>query len=191
LALSETQNVLARLYTDAEFRERFLRAPGATGARAGLPPAEAEQLAGEGDRLRLYARSLQHKRAGEVGRLLPLTRRLLGTSFRGLFLEYADTFVPNGLGKHREDALRFARFLAGCALPARAIDLARYEATGLELSAPGRCVRVRLFRYPVGGLGRALDQGEDTAPRRGWALGLWVRLRPNGALRHWILETKN
>ena len=55
---------LARLYTDARFRRRFLAAPRAAAERAGLSPAECaalERIDREG--LEMAARSFAAKRA--------------------------------------------------------------------------------------------------------------------------------
>ena len=45
MELSKFQQILARLYTDRSFRERFFTSPCATGAELGLSTEELEQLA--------------------------------------------------------------------------------------------------------------------------------------------------
>lgn len=63
------EQLLARLYTDEEYRRRFLAAPFETATRAGLGPAEAQALAAI-DRygLVMAAHSYAHKRMAHTGK---------------------------------------------------------------------------------------------------------------------------
>ena len=57
--------VLARLYTDAKFRARFLAAPEEVSLAEGLTPAEAQSLAAiDREGLELAAHSFEKKRSG-------------------------------------------------------------------------------------------------------------------------------
>jgi hypothetical protein len=57
------EGILARLYVDAEFRERFLRDPSGEGQILGLSAPQIETLAGiDRDDLALAARSFERKR---------------------------------------------------------------------------------------------------------------------------------
>src|SRR5262245_39174488 len=113
MGLMEIQRALAQLYTDAGLRERFLADPQAVAGQLGLIRDDAEHLARlPALPLRLFARSLLQKRMKALTRLLPLTREGLGPEWEALFFRYADTRVPAGTQRHREDAIAFAAFLA-------------------------------------------------------------------------------
>ena len=76
----EFETFLARLYTDADMRSRFIADPRTEGARNNLTADECESL-GRIDRigLELSARSFAHKRALKTaGRRRPWWRRLIG-----------------------------------------------------------------------------------------------------------------
>jgi hypothetical protein len=79
------ERLLARLYTDAALRRRFVAEPLEVARQAGLDAAEARAFAAiDREGLVLAARSYAHKRAGRaraggIGkRLLGAMRRLLG-----------------------------------------------------------------------------------------------------------------
>ena len=69
MSAAAVELLLARLYTDAAFRRRFLSAPEQTARQAGLDDVEAQALAAI-DRagLELAAQSYGHKRAAHAGR---------------------------------------------------------------------------------------------------------------------------
>ncbi len=162
MALAQVQALLARIYTDAEVRERFFAAPRQVGAEFGLTEEEARQLGqmSEG-RARFFAESLARKRAGGVRRLLPLTSRTLGRQFTELFGRHTVEFLPRGHGKAHQDAVAFASFLGrmaddGGVVPSLA-GLARYEASRLLSTDPAR--RLTICWLPA--LPEDLVQGAD------------------------------
>jgi len=60
---ADVERLLARLFTDRRYRERFLADPLTVAREAGLSPAETEEVARmPGQDLRTAARSYQHKR---------------------------------------------------------------------------------------------------------------------------------
>ncbi len=86
MGLAAVQTALARLYTDAAWRDRFLAEPALAGPEAGLDAAETARLAAlPPTQVELVATSLRRKRLGEVARLLPLTHRALKPRFAALF----------------------------------------------------------------------------------------------------------
>jgi hypothetical protein len=185
MALAEVQRALARLYTDGEAREGFLADPAAGGAALGLSAADAALLAGlPAQQLRFFAASLRRKRLGEVAKRLPLTHQALGARFAALFWRYADTYLPSGTKKHRQDAIAFAAFIAAERPdPPWAGDLARYEAAWLQDSEPARRAVLQRFHYPVDRLAHAVAMGiAPPVPRP--TLVLWLRLWSGGRLRH-------
>jgi hypothetical protein len=186
MALAEVQRALARLYTDTAVRERFLADPARVGAALGLSADEAALLARlPAAQLRYFADSLRRKRLGEVAKRLPLTHQALGARFAARFWQYADTFLPHGPHKHRQDAVAFAAFLARTAAldPPWAGELARYEAAWLESAAPTRRALWLRLGYPPGRLIQAAAGGA-TPPAPQPSLALWLRLRPGGRWCH-------
>jgi len=187
MGLAEQQRLLARLYTDAAFRERFLADPRGQGETLGLAPTDVEQLSGlSPQQLGFFARSLYRKRLGEVRKLLPATRRALGPRFAALFQQFCDGYTPGGTKKHRDDALAFAAFLRReWSVPPWIVDLARYEAAWLRATA-GECVVLACwFRYPVGAMVREVAEGNGLQPPdKRPTLAFWFRLLGRGRLRH-------
>lgn len=182
------QRTLARLYTDGLFRERFFANPAATGEELGLTPDEAKQLGGSRASISAFARSLQIKRLGEAGHLLPATRRALGARYGALFLEYAAAPPPAGRHKVSQDAFRFLCFLVSrhqASLEPWIVDLARFEAAWILAGFPTVRIVARLFRWPVHRLARG-EAASTKKPER--YLGIWFRLTPRHRLRHYWLR---
>lgn len=195
MGLAETQKFLARLYTDAGLRRRFFADPLRTGEEFGLGRDEARQLARLSERqVNFFADSLHAKRLQEVRDLLPLTVRALGTRAASIFRDYAETNLPRGLRKHREDAAAFAVYLAesgalGGTESAWVADLARYEKTWLEVADMRRGFVARRFRRDVNELARAAGRGDGRpASSRQTTLAMWFRLSPGRRLRHLVLR---
>jgi len=179
MELAKTQALLARLYTDCRFRNRFLEDPECVASEAGITVEESQRLAQEcSDQVTGFARSLIAKRLNEVRPLLPRTVRALGAErFRELFLIHATEFQPVGINKPREDAVGFAKWLerrpANAESPRQVV---RYERTTLESYDPDRRLIIRLFRLPE-------NPGDpDSAPRL--MLGFWLRLSKRGSIVH-------
>lgn len=75
--LARFQDLFVRLCADAALRARFRADPAAVLDEADLGERERRALLGiPGDALERYARSLVEKRAREVAKVLPLTRRV-------------------------------------------------------------------------------------------------------------------
>jgi hypothetical protein len=194
MALAEVQGALARLYTDAALPARYFADPVAVAPELGLSPEEARQLGAlSAHRVEFFADTLRRKRLGEVRALLPRTHRLLGRAFVALFWQFAPTYVPRGIHKHRDDALAFVRFLEQAAradgvTPAWALDLARYEAAWLQVAEPARRWTLRRFRYPVATAARALARGANPPSLcQQRTIGLWVRLSGRDTPRHLLV----
>ena len=195
MGLAETQRLLARLYTDAGLRERFFADPLRIGEEFGLGRDDARQLARLSARqVNFFADSLHAKRLGEVRDLLPLTVRALGERAASLFKDYAETNLPRGIRKHREDAAAFADYLTkivvfGGADAERVAELARYERTWLKAADMTRGVIACRFRLDVDELARAAGRGDERpALGRKAALVVWFRLSHGRRLRHLVLR---
>lgn len=186
MPLAEVQRVLARLYTDTALRAQFFADPERVGQEWGLNAEDrslltrlsAAQVAG-------FAASLHQKRWNEVVKLLPLSAQIGGRRLFQDFLRFADTSVPLGVGKHREDALAFAEALLRAEtdkefVPDWAKDLLRYEEALLMAAEPGRLWLARRFRYPVDRLATALRQKDAITSTPQPTLLLWVRFVRQG-----------
>ncbi len=187
MGLEALQRMLSRLWTDAALRERFRADPRGTARAEGLDEDEAARVATDGviRQVEEFARALVEKRCGEVMGLLPRTARVLGPGFRARFRTYAAAGAPQGVRKHRADAVGFAAELSRAAargepgFPPWLGELARYEASWLEASDPTRRLIVRRFRVPIPMLADAIRRGESPgvpAARGTWCV--WWRLTP-------------
>src|SRR5215212_7085706 len=156
MGIGQVQWLLAQLYTDAKLRERFFSDTQAVSEEYGLSPDEARQLRQlSATQVTFFADSLRRKRLNGVAKLLPLAARALGERFDELFTEFADTFVPSGTNKQRQDARAFATFIDGNARgrqigPPWVLELMRYEAAQLAAADPTSHFVIRWFREPIG-----------------------------------------
>ncbi len=191
--LLKTQAVLARIYTDAAFRQRFFSDPLAVAEEIGLLREDAWQLAQLPSRqVGFFAESLLRKRLNEVAKLLPLSYRAWGEQFSALFRRYASEHGLEESSQHRQDALAFCKYLKDTARRERlepgAMDLLRYEAAGLTMADPGRRWNVMWLHYPLAALPRLAQAGSPQAPPRlGFGLAIWFRLSRRSKLRHSVL----
>lgn len=194
MGLAEQQRLLARLYTDATFRERFLADPQRGSEELGLAPEDIPRLMQlSSAQVRYFARSLYRKRLGVVQKLLPATSRATGPRFETFFKEFAETVTPAGPKKHREDALAFARFLQQRVrrdgmFPAWLADVIRYEVAWLQATDASSHIIIRWFRYPVGTMLRVLEEAsEPFLVARQHTLAFWFRPHGRARLRHAVL----
>ena len=58
-----------------------------------------------------FADSLKHKRMNEVSKQLPFSYSKFRTEFEELFIKYANTYLPSGIKKHRDDAEKFVEYV--------------------------------------------------------------------------------
>jgi len=79
MSAARLETLLARLYTDASFREAFLADPERIARAQGLDDAEVAALQRvDREGLELAARSFAHKRAAHTGWRRSLLARLIG-----------------------------------------------------------------------------------------------------------------
>ncbi|BAY09312.1 hypothetical protein [Calothrix sp. NIES-2098] len=183
MGLAQTQQVLAQLYTNSELRQRFFANPQIVGAELGLSDEETQQLSQiSAQQVNIFANSLKWKRLGEVRELLPRTARVLGKNFNDLFWRYAETHLPQGVKKHREDAIAFANFIQQQEIdPAWVKDLVRYEKMWLLAYESHRYLQVCWFHYPIDKL------GTNQEIHRQLTLAIWWRLKERSPLHHIVL----
>jgi hypothetical protein len=184
------QQILARLVTEPDLRDRFLDDPVKAADTQGWDAELARALSTiSGSGLRHYGDALLNKRAREAARCLPLTCRALGYArFCALFRDHAAGTTTQGPRRHRDDAMAFAAALRRglsdvSTAPPWVMDLAAYEATWLRCAGPERCMLIlRLGSNPrdlVKAAIAAKPIGE--VPRR-CAVIVWFRFTKSGRL---------
>src|SRR2546423_7809356 len=98
MGLSEIEQILARLSADEALRERFVNDPVALGRELGLSAAESRQLKREAaSRFDSFAKSTSERRFVEIGKLLPLSHRVLGGGLHAPFKSYNPPQKPSGI----------------------------------------------------------------------------------------------
>ena len=181
MSLQEQQNLLAKLYTDAEFRRVFLSEPEKHGAENGLDEKELAELAGiMPEELNFFADSLFWKRLREVEKFLPLSKKALGDEFTRLFREFSRTFNPPTIKKHFEDARGFSKFLQTRRLePLWAIDLAKYEYSRLIFNSAAKKIVFARFNHFIPEIIREITAGNVKPQkkfRRKNSFAVWLKL---------------
>ena len=151
MSLLETQNFLARLYTDEDLRLAFLSEPEKIGAENNLTEKEIAELAAIlPDELNFFADSLVWKRLREVEKFLPLTRKLLDKKFEVYFRKFSQNFNPKSVKKHLEDAIEFGSFLQKQKIePDWVTDLAKFERARLIFNSHVKNFVVERFQYNI------------------------------------------
>lgn len=111
MSLLEQQNLLARLYLDESLRRAFLSDPAGVAGPFGLSDAEIAEIAlVVPEEIDSFADSLFRKRAREIEKYLPLSRRMLGAEFDDRLRDFAER--AGGQAENRfDDALEFCDFL--------------------------------------------------------------------------------
>ncbi|HWS52802.1 MAG TPA: hypothetical protein VN228_01635, partial [Pyrinomonadaceae bacterium] len=142
--MAEIENILARLASDDELRRRFVDDPFALGRELGLSAVESRQLKREAaSRFDSFAATERERRFVEIGKLFPLTRRVLGGRFAAHFRRFAAQHADGGIERMFDDALDFADYLDARLReervgPGWVLDLLRYEKTRLKAADPAR-----------------------------------------------------
>jgi hypothetical protein len=165
VSLEAFESALARLATDDALRARFAAAPAETADALGLDGQDAERLAAlDRDRLDLFAEQLRLKRYGEVRAQLPRALAALGDEeLRRRFLVFAAGFLPEGVNKHRADALAYAGSLG---------EVGRFDHAAL-----------RLF-WHLDGHGARARRGPAVVVMRDGSV-VWLLVRARDASRYW------
>ncbi len=186
MGLLEQQNLLARLYTDENFRREFLSAPEKIGKENFLNETEISDikqiLPGE---INAFADSLFYKRLREVERLLPLTRKFAGEKFESLFREFSREFNPKSVKKHLKDAIEFSGFLQKRNLDILWIkDLAKFEQAKLEFSGFGKNFVIKSFDFDLREIFSTEYEMEIKLKKRK-TFAVWLRIGKK--IKHFII----
>ena len=186
MGLQEQQNVLARMYTDPEYRAAFLSDPHSVGNKDGLSSDEVSDIAAiSQSELGFFSDSLVWKRRREVEKLLPLVRKALGDNFDRAFEAFSASYNHQSVKKHLEDAIEFCKFLefdAHKGLLTR--DTAKFERSRLEFFGFHKPIAVCFLKHDFRGLHTGLtDKGRLALPRRR-TIALWLRFGRH--VRHFV-----
>ncbi len=151
MSLLEQQNFLARIFTDENLRKTFWENPQQIGGENGLDLTEIKQITNIVTRdLNFFADSLFRKRMQEVEKLLPITKNALKNDFAKLFREFSNSFQPNSIKKHLEDALEFCKFLQNKQIqPPFVQDSAKFEQTQHEFFSQEKKLSICFLRYDI------------------------------------------
>lgn len=178
MSLQKQQNFLARLYTDENLRRAFLLEPQKTGREYDLTAKEIAEIAEVmPDELNFFADSLFWKRLREVENFLPLTKEIAGAEFTGEFRRFSQTFNPQSIRKHLEDAFEFAGFLQTSEnVSELAKNAARFERAKLAFFGYGKKFVVCRLEFDLREISRspAAAQSGEFKKRRNFAV--WIRV---------------
>ncbi|MBT5690950.1 MAG: hypothetical protein HN675_04780 [Opitutae bacterium] len=144
MGLKETQILFTRLCVDAAFRDQIFS------NESGVEGVAFHSLEKE---VRRQARSLVNKRLGVVKDILSGTCAAMGSAFAEEFRDFAvNTKEPQGVNRHRLDALAFVEWLSGSARskPLRRpfFDLLKHEITPVQMWTKGRRSAFRFHLHP-------------------------------------------
>ena len=186
MSLQEQQNLLAKLYTDAEFRRAFLSEPAKIGAENGLNEGDIREIAGiMPDELNFFADSLFWKRLREVEKFLPLTGKVLGADFSKHFREFSRTFNPQTVKKHFEDALEFCRFLRKRDISEFAANAAKFEQSKLEFFGLEKRVVVCRLDFDIRDFTPSDPHRAVEIPAKKKKIAVWIRTGKR--IRHYFI----
>lgn len=192
MSLQEVQNFLARIYTDENLRQYFLREPEKCGAENNLSDAEIVQIRQIlPEQVNFFAESLVHKRLHEVGKLLPLTYKALGAKKIEIsFREFIATgFLPQSIKKHLEDAIEFANYLTSKnPEPVWIKDAVKFEAARLSFNNDSSRFLVKKLDHDIRKISQAILHGKDVSQENiGKRLTFVVFLKIGGRTRQYVI----
>ena len=177
MSLRDTQNFLARIYTDENLRHTFLQYPETVGKENNLSEMEIAELSEiVPSELNIFAESLFYKRLHETEKLLPLTRKILAAGFEKHFRGFALTFSPQTIKTHITDAIKFAEFLQSKEIGLNVgKDLAKFEAAKLEFYGLNKFFVIKVFHYDVKRITFQNLPAQNEIRRRR-TVGIWLRI---------------
>jgi hypothetical protein len=108
--LENYQYLLAKIYTDADFREKFFAEPVKIGAVFQLEPALAQELAQKHqEAIDFFSDTLLRKRLQAVRNLLPQTVQILANQLNALFQSFAQNRPLLSDDRYAEDSFAFGK----------------------------------------------------------------------------------
>ncbi|HMS42371.1 MAG TPA: hypothetical protein PKE69_19210, partial [Pyrinomonadaceae bacterium] len=169
-------NFLARLYTNTELRRAFLSEPEKIGAENGLSKTEISEFAEVlPEELNFFAESLFWKRLREVEKFLPLTKDSIGNDFIKQFRGFSQTFNPQTVKKHLEDAIGFCKFLQKKDVSEFNKNIAKFEGKKLEFYGYGKRFAVCRLNYDLREILHRTTNLQNEFPRRK-TISIWFKI---------------
>ena len=136
--------ILAHLLSDAALLKQFIANQKSTVNRLCASKKLADDvLSLQIDQLQQQANLLRRKRMAEVHRIIPKTATLLNFRFTKYFLQYVETYWPQGHNKHEWDSYQFCKYLM--AIDKQYVD--SYEYHQLEILLELNTLRIGLCRH--------------------------------------------
>ena len=186
MSLQKQQNLLAKLYTDAEFRRAFLSEPEKIGAENDLSKKEIAEIAGiMPEELNFFADSLFWKRLREVEKFLPLTRKVLAKDFSKYFREFSRIFNPQSVKKHFEDARHFCLYLRAQSLTDFAESAVKFEQSKLEFFGLEKRLVVCRLDYDIRKISESDPNEQFEIPEKKAQIVVWLRFGKR--IRHFFI----
>lgn len=186
MSLLEQQNLLAKLYTDEEFRRKFESEPEKIGRENNLNENEIADIKEIlPDEINAFADSLFYKRLREVERFLPLTRKVLEKDFENNFREFSSNYNPKSVKKHLEDAIEFAKFLREKDWQIVWLnDLIKLEQSRLEFSGFGKNLMVNVYDFDLRNISfQNLDSNSEFSRRK----TVEIRIKLGKNIKHYFI----
>ncbi|HQU83691.1 MAG TPA: hypothetical protein PKY59_11220 [Pyrinomonadaceae bacterium] len=183
MSLREQQNLLARLYTDKNLREKFFAEPKNIGFEFDLTQKEINEIVEIAPQeLNFFAESLFWKRLREAEKFLPFTKEILKVDFQIKFKEFSQNFNPQSVKKHLEDAIEFCGFLQKCEVSEIAKNIAAYESAKISFYGYGKSFSFCKLNYDLRKYFRG-ESAEILLKRRKFAI--WIKI--GNKTRHFFI----
>ncbi len=191
--MAEIEHILERLSGDEELRRRFVDDPFALGRELGLSASASRQLKrAAAARFDSFAETERERHFVELGKLFPLTRRVLSGRFAAHFRRFAAEHAVGDAARLIGDALDFAEYLDARLREERVgagwvLDLLRFEKARLRAADPARRLVVAFFRHDISRLVRSVMRREEPpAALRRATVALWWRPQRRGTVRYTV-----
>jgi hypothetical protein len=166
---AESQQILSRLYTDAEYRNAFLLDKDGFYVAYQIkdPETVAFLNAIKPGQLEFFTKGLYSKKYHEVLRIISGTACLLKPKIGALFNEFSKTPATYGLHKHHEETLAFITFIRkNGSLTAALKDMLKFEEIRILNFLRPQPWSVSAFSYDLPEFLGALHDGQDPVMKK-------------------------
>jgi hypothetical protein len=184
------QKTLARIYTDAAFRNKFFEDRVAFVSALGIDEISSQHLRSlNREEVELFSTGLINKRFGNVKSLLLLSFKFSEGTFSQLFYSYAMNYLPEGgHQKYANDAIQFSQyFLKNTdknSIPWTA-DLIRFEVMMIRSFNASNRILCSFFNYPVYNLTK--DSPPDIKLKKKKSMMILFRFNSKSKLRRFLM----
>ncbi|MBA3786256.1 MAG: hypothetical protein H0X15_12100 [Acidobacteria bacterium] len=187
MSLQQQQNFLAKLYTDEKLRRAFLSEPSKIGEENFLNRIEIAEIAEMlPEEISFFSESLFWKRLREVEKFLPLTRKVSGDEFQRLFRQFSQSYNPQTIKKHLEDANEFCAFLQkNASVSEISKNTARYEQSKLKFYSYGKKFVVCKLNFDVREIGEQFAKTSGKSLKKKTKIAVWFRV--GNTVKHFFI----